>query len=254
MAVNVYAWPPVSVTGSEWTEDAPVNASVSAITGKRYVSAHARKRKLARAVVPARSAGGMGAGYCEVLKRLLAGGESLVRLYSWSVNPARDGRLEAGTRDAARIDWTESGIDLDWNDAGTSMIWYDGTILAGTRTTDGGWQAVDVTGLPASTLVARPGEFLTVFADETDTTGQTVQVLTAATSDASGDATIRLVDQLPLASGRINIGTRDTAAFEVTRMPRAVQTLGGDWVYEWSFREVFSDEVAGGFTELDPWT
>lgn len=254
MAVNVYAWPPVGVVGSEWTEDAPVSVSRSLLSGARYVSASQRKRRLASLVVSSLGRGRMGAGYCEVLKKLLSGGESLVRLNSYPINWHLDARAQAAARQSQHLNWTTGGVDLDWTAGVVDLLWYSGTLLTCTVTTDAGWPALAVSGLPENTLVARPGEFVTVFEDEADTTGETVQVLTAATSDASGDATVRVMTA-PSHGGRVNIGVSDTGVFEVVGgLPRAQQAPRGNWTYAWSFREVFADEVAGGFTEVNPWT
>mgnify|MGYP001459223640 FL=1 len=109
-------------------------------------------------------------------------------------------------------------------------------------------------GLRPSRLVARPGEFLTAFADHDDTVGHTVQITAPARSNSDGVAVIRLFEALPdLTDARVNIGVADTGAFlPVGEYPRAAQNLSGDWSYSWSFREVFPEEV-GGFVEVNPW-
>uniref|UniRef100_UPI0013009845 hypothetical protein n=1 Tax=Oceanicella sp. SM1341 TaxID=1548889 RepID=UPI0013009845 len=147
---------------------------------------------------------------------------------------------------------TSGGVDWDWDDAGVPLLLYEGRVLEGVPVMDGIWDAVRVTGLPPATRVARPGEFLAVYADDTDVTGEVVQVLAPAVSSAAGVATIRLFSPLG-AGGRVNIGVSDTGVFRQLETPRAVQPLGGDWSYTWSFREVFADE-AGGFAERDPWS
>lgn len=217
---NVYAWPPVGVTGHEWTEEAPVNTSRSLLTGARFVSAAQRKRRLVTMNVSSLARGRSGAGYVEVLKRLLAGGENLVRLHSYPIN--------------------------SWGDA----VLYTGT-LGATAGTSGGFEILTVTGLPPETLVARPGTFLTYYSPPEELVGETVMVMTEAMSDESGIAVIRLMSGLA-GSGRVEIGTRDTGVFEAVDMPRAVQPVAGDWSYQCSFREVFADEV-GALTEVDPW-
>lgn len=255
MAVNVYAFPPVGLVGHSWTEDAPVAVSRSLLSGKRYVSAAQRKRRLAHLVVPAlsRSGDNAGAGYMEMLKKFLSGGENLVRLHSPAINWNVSAAVLHGSRQSRHLDWTAGGVDLDWTAGGVDLLWYTGTLLTCTVTTDGGWPALAVSGLPANAVIARPGEFLTVFEDEADTTGETVQAITVARSDGNGDATVRVMTA-PSHGGRVNIGTSETAVFEATDMPTPDQPLRGNWTYAWSFREVFADEVAGGFTEVNPWT
>lgn len=254
MAVNVYAWPPVAAVGSEWTEIAPVNVSRSLLSGARYVSASERKRRAATLVASSLGKHQMGAGYCEVLKRYLDGGAALVRLNSYPVNWFLDAAGDQSFRQSARREWTAENSPLGWTTGGSSLLWFSGTQAVGTSTTDEGWPALNITGLPANTLVARPGEFLTVFGSSGDTEGETIMITSPATTDGSGAATVRVLTA-PVSGGRVNLGTSDTGVFEVTGgLPRAVQTVKGDWTYNWSFLEVFADEVPGGFAELNPWT
>jgi len=253
---NVYAWPPVGAVGTEWTTVQPISVSRSMITGARYVSQFQRERRMARIDVSSlgkgpTGIGRMGAGYMEVLKRLLAGGVHLVRLYSYPINWYLDAAAERATRQGYPVDW-DTGTDpaLLW---GGPLYWFNGSILNGMAATVDGWNIVSVTGLPASTLVARPGEFLTVFESLSDEVGTTVQIVAPAYSNASGMADIRVMSAIPY-NGRVNIGGSDTAVFEAITMPRAVQGIASDWTYSWEFKEVFSDEVPGGFTEINPWS
>jgi hypothetical protein len=252
--VKVYAWPPVGVTGSEWTEEAPVNASRSVLTGRRYVSAHARKRRLASLNVSALGRGRSGAGYVEVLKRLLAGGENLVRLQSYPINWVPDAVRLAGLRQSRPVLWAAGADpDVSWSASGVPLVWFDGRLLTGAAGIDpAGWPMLTVTGLPPSMLIARPAEFVTLYGALDATTGQVAQVMTEARSDAEGGAVLRLMSPLT-GSGRVSIGTSDTAVFEAVTLPRGVQPVQGDWSYSWSFREVFADEVPGGFEEINPW-
>ena len=255
MSINVYAFPPCSLTGWGWTTRTPIQRSRSIIAGSDYMSQAGRKRRMAKLDVAGIGRTRMGAGYMESLIELLAGGQHGVRLYSMPINYR--GRHSAADRQAARLDWTDSGTDLDWTDSGTEMIWYDGTILSGTHdsalTDSAGFPYITVSGLPANTLVARPSEFLTVFADEDDLTGTTVRIVTDATSDANGVAVIRLFTSPGDATDlRVNIGTRDTGVFRPVSIPEPMQELNANWIYDWEFYEVFADEV-GSFTEIDPW-
>ena len=249
---NVYAWPPVTALATEWTRVAPTSASRSAITGRRYVSGHDRERIEARLVVSGIGKNRMGAGYCEALKRIMDGGSHLVRVNSPSVNWALAGRADPA-RASVGVDWTDVGVDLDWTDSGTALLWFSGVLLAGTAGTDAaGFDIVTVTGLDHvtdGTLIARPGEFISGY----DLAGgaSTVQVMAPAYV-SGGTAVIRLFEPLAY-TARISIGTRESAVFEVTDLPRSVQPASGSWSYDWPLRQVFEDET-DGFTEVDPWT
>ncbi len=253
MSVNVYAFPPVTLTGSEWTKLIPVSRSQSIMSGKRYISAAKRKRRLAACKVQALGNGNSGAGYCEVLKELLEGGENLVRLNSWAVNWHLDSARAKGLVNAQVLNWATGGNPLDWTTSGQPLGWYTGAILNATPTTDGGWPAVTVTGCPANMIVARPADFITVFANPSDAVGVTVKVMAQATSNASGVAVIRLMEALA-SGGRVNLQSSETAVFEVLEMPRSMQPVAGNWSYDWAFKEAFEDEAEGGFVELNPWT
>lgn len=257
MPVPVYAWPPVPAIGTEWSVVAPISESVSLITGKRFTSAAQPSRRVAQMVVGALGRGPiydgrMGAGYVEVLKRLLAGGANLVRLNSYPINWFLDQEKDAAVRQSLDLTWRDGSVPLDWTMPSTELLWYDGTILTGTLTTSLGFPSVTVTGLPPSRLVARPGEYVTAFQNEDDAVGSTRQVMAPAYSNAGGSATIRLMSALAY-GGRVNIGTSESAVFRVVgELPRAVSSMLSDWSYAWQFEEVFSAEV-GGFTEVTNW-
>lgn len=246
--MKVFAWPPVGVRGSEWTEIAPVQISRSMTTGAEFTSAVQRKRRLVSLEVSALAMGRSGAGYMEMLKRLLEGIHG-VRLYSCPLGWHGDA---AGVhRQAFPLDWTDAGVDLTWSDAAAELLWFDGTVLFGTLTTSGGFPAVTVTGLPPNRLIARPGEFVSIYETPSDRVGSTAQVLAEAYSDADGGVTIRLFSALAF-PGRVSIGVSDTGVFKPVVYPRAMRPVGADWSYAWEFREVFEDEV-GAFEEVDPW-
>lgn len=253
MAVNVYAWPPVGVKVAEWTREQPISAGRSGLTGARYVSSRERERRFATLHVSALSRGSNGAGYVEVLKRLLEGGENLIRLTSYPVNWHLHHLAEAGARQSTPVDWTDGGVDAEWTDGGTATLWYEGTVLSGSPTTSGGFPAVALSGLAPNAMVARPGEFLTVFDGDLSANPETRQIMAPAYSNGSGAATIRIVTAITN-TGRVNLGSSETAVFEVDLpLPRSPQPIGRDWVYPWSFREVFADEVTGGFAEVPGW-
>lgn len=255
MSINVFAFPPCSLTGWAWTTRTPIQRSRSIITGADHMSAAGRKRRIAKLDVVGIGRNRMGAGYMESLKEMLAGGQHAVRLYSMPINYR--GQYSDTGRQSTPVFWTDSGTDLEWTDSGVELLWYDGTVLTGTHdsslTDSAGYPYITVSGLPANTLIARPSEFLTVFADGDDLTGTTVRIVTAATSDASGDAVIRLFESPGDATDlRVNIGTRDTGVFRPVSIPEPMQELNANWLYDWEFYEIFEDEV-GSFTEIDPW-
>jgi hypothetical protein len=210
--VNVIAFPPVGRLSHEWSEEAPLAASRSVLTGARFVSASQRKRRLCSVTVSSLGRGGAGAGYMEVLKRLLAGGEHLVRLESLPIPNALVQATLTGT---------------------------------GTAGTAAGWPILTVTGLPASTRVARPGMFVSIG-------GDVAMIVADASSDGAGVAVLRLLTALS-GSGAAVINARDSGVFEALSLPRAAQPVSGDWTWAWSFREVFENET-DGFVEVDPWS
>lgn len=255
MSVNVYAWPPVAAVGAEWTEIAPVQKSRSLITGAEYLSGFGRTRRFATIAALGHGPDKMGAGYMEALKRYLAG-VHLVRLQSFPIN-WHVGVADGVARSSQLLKWKSGTADLEWTSGGNELIWLSGRTLWGTSGADAsGFPAIEVSGLPPQTLIARPGEFLEVFEADGATLAERVMIARPATSDAAGVASVRLLSLSGTYSDRrINLGARDTGVFRpIGDYPRAVQPVTGSWRYTWEFREVFEDEVgAGGFVEVDPW-
>jgi len=252
MAVTVFAFPPVGLVGREWDHAAPISESRSVITGKRYASSAGPERRVAQVVASAKSNDRTGAGYMLMLKRLLAGGEKLIRLRSQLIQRRANTPAYEALRGSIPLDWADGSAELLWTMPSTELLWWDGTIITGTLTTSRGFPAIACSGFPPFTLVARPAEYLTVYEDEDDTTGSTAQILAPATSNSIGEVTIRLYSELAY-GGRVRVGTRPSAVFRaVGELPRALIPAFGDWSYGWQLEEVFSDEV-GGFTEEDDW-
>lgn len=239
---NVYAWPPVGLVAAEWSQIAPIGRSRSLLTGGSYVSAAQRRRKVASIDVSVLSRDANGAGYMEVLKRLLDGGVHLVRLYSTPIN----WHLHDSAENAARsrpMSWIVPADALMWTTGGSDLPWWDRQPTQGVASGDG--LSITVTGLPAREMVARPGEFVSMG-------GKVAMVVRPAQSNSQGVANLRVITPLE-GSGPIVIGARETAVFEADAMPRAVQPLGANWTYSWTFTEVFEDE-RGPFAEVDPWS
>jgi hypothetical protein len=251
----VYAWPRVGINAMEWTEIQPIAKSNSLISGARFVTSSKRRRRVASVKVSGLKRAG--AGYMEVLKEYLAGGVNLVRLRS-----TRNPLLEADVPDALRrrtvIDWTQGDTDypLSWQvGAGPGpLTWVTGATLPATLVTDaGGFPAIQISGLPASTLVARVGEFVQGY--QTPFVYEARRVARNSWSDAAGVAVVRVTRAFTLTpSGGANLGAEDEGVFEVDGdLPRAQQPAFAEFAYDWSFREVFADEVTGGFEERNPW-
>lgn len=257
--VNVYAWPPVGAVGREWTVEAPIGVSRSLLTGAEYVSAAQRRRRVAVLEASSRfSPYQAGAGYMEALKRLLDGGIHLVRLHFAPTRfdcdvPQNDSGLVGGEF----FEWHTPPEVFGWQTTGSEIFrWFSGARIGYTqRTTDAGVDAIRLTGLPANTLVALPGDFVTVFQDDEDPTGETHMIVAPATTGPGGAVTVRLASRPSFGAGverRANLGTQETAVFKVDAMPRAVEPSAGDWSYTWAMTEVFEDE-RGPFTEVNPW-
>jgi hypothetical protein len=252
MPATVYAWPPVGAVGREWDHVAPISESFSILTGKRYVSAAKPERRVAQVVVSAKSCDKSGAGYMLMLKRLLQGGQHLIRLRSQLIQRRINTADYEASRGSVPLGWDDGAADLLWTMPPTELLWYEGTLIDGTTTTSRGFPAISCTGFPPLTVVARPGEYLTVYEDEDDTVGSTAQVLAPAASNILGQATIRLYSALAY-GGRVRVGTRPSAVFRaIGELPRTLIPDFGDWTYGWQFEEVFSDDV-GGFTEETDW-
>ena len=239
--MTIYAWPPVGLKSRPvWKPIAPRRRSTSLLTGKRYVSSHERIRLHAEFSVSARR-GNVGAGYMDALIALMAEDEDpLVRLYHRKFSPV--------TARANIVRWYGDGAPVSWYEARaqtSGMTWYTGTPGEGTPTTDDGFPAVTVTGLPASTRVAIPGEFAQIGSE-------TRMVIAEAHSDASGTATIRLLEAFT-SGGACTIGEPETAVFEAMSIPDGGGPLSSDYTYDWTFRQVHSDEMVGAQAEVDPW-
>ena len=255
--VKVYEFPPVGISESEWTTVNPLHQSRSAFNSSRYSSAYERQRRIAR--MTASSLGtldGAGAGYMEVLKRLLKtsddSSQNLVRLYSLPINFARmyDGRSWGGSY----LSWTTGGNPLGWTVGGNPLTWFTSTPVGlNTITVDGEFFGVQLTGLPPSVQnLFMPGDFITFYADENDTVGQRLMVVRPSSSASNGTAWVRFMASPPSDPYRIVLWDADVGVFEPVVVPRASQRPNSDWSYAWEFQEVFEDET-DGFEYVNPW-
>ena len=254
MPINVFPWPPVGVVAAEWTTIAPVARVRSLLTGRDVMQASQRKRRVATLEVSALAAGRMGAGYCEMLKELLDGGIHAVRLLSspinWHLDEIDRRRLiPAG----GPLSWRTGADPLAWR-AGSGpapLRWFSSSIArAGTATPAGaGFALLPVTGLPPRITVGRPGDFIRIYDLADAAVFETLRLMRPAVTDAAGGVVLKLNALPTITGGRVVMTGQDEAVFRVDGpLPRAVQPVGQDWRYSWSFREVFADEV-GGFAE-----
>lgn len=229
----------------------------SMLTGFDQMQASQRKRRIATLEVSSLANGRMGAGYCEALKALLEGGIHAVRLRSTPINWWQDDCRRRGSLNSQPLAWRTGANPLAWRAGSTAnpLLWFSGrVVIGGAPATSGGWDVLPLSGLPPSTLVARPGDFIRVYELDDASTFEIARVLAPCTSAADGTATLRLDRAVTISGGRVNLAGQDEGVFRVEGgLPRAVQPVSGDWSYTWSFREVFADEV-GGFVERDPWT
>lgn len=246
---NIYAWPPVGIVAAEWSIEQRVGRSQYLFGGGRAVSTDGPARRVATCTVSALAAGRNGAGYLEALRRLLDGGVHLVRLSSWPVIYRLD-EISGAYRQTQPLDWSEGAAVLEWSEGAADLVWFTGALITAVAGTDAdGWDIATVSGLPASEIVARPGEVLRVFGDG-DADGVAAVVLTEARSNASGIAVLRLASAV--VDGVASIGDRESAIFEVTEFSRSGRPIEGNWTYTLQFREVFASEVSEA-TEVNPW-
>jgi len=191
-----------------------------------------------------------GAGYVRMLNRMWAGKPNLVRVQAcsslWHLS-----RLGLDLRNKA-LEWTSEGVELLWSVGGVELLWDDSAYpLTCVPSTDGGWNSLTVSGLPPSTIVARPSELISVTGPSSV---ESAYALTVTRSDASGVAVIRTDKATPFTfTDLVSIGDKENIVFEALGVPRSVQGATGTFGFQWDMREVFEDEYSDGWTEVDPW-
>lgn len=258
--VDVIEFPPVGITESEWTYTNPVSQSNSMFNSSRYASAFERERRICRLTVSSLGTlDGAGAGYMEVLKRLLKGSEAgasenLVRIYSLPINHARiyDERGQLG---ASPLEFTTAGNPLQFTVGGNPLLFTTGgsPVTYLDRTVNAPFWDLRFGGLPPSVPnLFLPGDFFT-FVPNLGGEVRLMGVRPSSTNPA-GQAWVRFMDEPPEINDvqRIYARTPDVAVFETTRVPRSAQRPNSDWPYSWEFREVFEDET-DGFNFINPW-
>lgn len=241
---DVIKWPPVSLTGWEFTVVDPVSESRTLIGGAPRTSAYLPRRRMATAVVPMNGGDGANLGYVEMLKRRLAG----IHLVRVECRPAIWCSKQSRLRNAIG-EWLTGSVEGLWL-SGVTEGWWTAASYFGTAGTADGWPVVTVTGLPPNTIVVRPHELVRMLDPEGP--AQSARALRVTRSDGSGTAVIRLETALT-GTGPISIGDTESVVFRPLDYPRAVQAVGGSGAYTWNFEEAFEDEYPGGWTEVDPW-
>lgn len=250
---NVIAWPPFQLTGWELAEVYPQSRSVGLIDGRVRTSAAQRGRRVATANVTGIGTAKDGAGYVRMLNRQWAGAPNLVRV---ECLPSLWYRARGGLDLRNNImEWTDGAVDLLWTDGAADMIWGDGEYATyGVRAdaADPLWSSLRVTGLPPNRIVARPSELISV----TDELGETQSAYVMATARSNADGLAFIRTDKPTAftiDGLVSIGQREVIVFEAQGVPRSVQGVTGTFGFQWDFREVFEDEYADGWTDVNPW-
>lgn len=250
---DVIAWPPFQLTGWELAEHYPQSRSEGLIEGRPRTSSAQRARRVATANVTGIGTDLAGAGYVRMLNRMWAGKPQLTRVQARSSL----WHLYRGNYDLRNnvMEWTDGGTELLWTDGGGGMVWGDGAYPThGVRAdiADPDWSSLRVTGLPPNRTVARPSELISVTNDLGET--QSAYVMRTTRSDETGLAFIRTDKPTPFTvEGLVSIGHNENIVFEAVSVPRAVQGVTGTFGFQWDFREVFADEYADGWTEVDPW-
>jgi hypothetical protein len=252
----VYAFPPVAVVGHEWDVVDPVSRGEEMFTGEIIESAAERRRRVVSLAVE--GAAGDSGGYMRALKRLLRGGLHAVRLYSTPANHLEDVGV-VPLPGAAEMIWTADDAEMVWTAGGAEMVWVHGAYVApsggAVLASPRDWHGMglgDATHLPPSQVVARPGQFVTVYSGGglVSTTRMLIQPIQ---SDAAGAGLVVTETPFPT-GGSLQIGTRETGIFKAEEMPRWQRGLEDrGFQIGWSFREIFADEVRQELVEVDPW-
>tara|TARA_R110000851_G_scaffold168602_2_gene314480 strand:- start:1017 stop:1766 length:750 start_codon:yes stop_codon:yes gene_type:complete len=247
--VDVIKFPPVGLTAFEISKIDPISVSKSLFNSKPFVSQFGRSRRVATNVVTGIGYDASGAGYMEMFKEYLNGGVNLIRLditsSIWHFARAGSNPLLSNFP----IEWTEGSTDLFWTTGGTELLWFEKDFYATAQGTNGGFPYITVEGLPPNTMVIRPHELITIYKDGGTSSQRSIR---PATSNASGVATIYTKVAFS-GIGTVSLGSKESVMFRVNgSLPRAVQPQSGEWTYEWSLEEAFSDEYTT-LTEINPW-
>lgn len=240
---DVIAWPPVTIGARALAPNRPPRISFDQ-NRKPFLSQSQAPRERYEVEVLSKGADGDGSGYLFMLQELLHGVMPLVRIRPypplwWGLT-----RNLGGLRGATDLAWITDGVDLEWTTGGIDLNWTTGAPIDATATTDGAWDAIACTGFPPSTVVAFPSE--TVLAE----TGETARVMTRATSDATGAATIRLNGPIP--TGGVRIGAMESKVMLIEEWPDMAAMGASPVSQTFQMSEAFESEH-GSFTDVNPW-
>lgn len=240
-SVVVYQFPTdLGLLAAEWSVEQPVRRSVSAMTGRRYISRRARQRRVARWSVSALLSPS-DHGRQEAMIRLIEGGVHLVRV---SYTQWTD--INTRPADERAVDWTQSATPVTWTQGVSEVSWINADAITGAETIKNGLAAVAFRAATPNATIARVGEYIAL-------NGEIVRLREDAIADATGAATVYVDPALTITQrGTVTFGAADTAIFEVLEIPRVARVPGADFPYQWRFREVFPEEI-GAYREVNPW-
>jgi hypothetical protein len=195
----------------------------------------------------------------EVLKDFLSGGVNLVRLRS-TRNVLMEAPLADNLRRLTVLDWTVGSTDnpLAWQ-VGTGpdpLRWVSGVVLPVTRgdTDSAGYPGRAGVGLAAEPADRARGRVPEGYVDLDTRPGAAhraagVERCLGRGGGAAGGGAFTIVP-----TGGASFAAEDEGVFaHVGPLPRAQQPAFAEFAYDWEFREVFADEVTGGFEERNPW-
>lgn len=236
---EVYAWPPVRIAAHGSGLSRPGGTSFD-LRGVGYYSQAQKAREMYRVSVLALGSERDGSGYIDMLKRQLDGKPPLVRISP--LPPLWLGALRGlqGKRGAEELRWWADGRTLDWD-----LVWTSGNVISAVSAADGNWNGIRCTGLPPSMPVAFPGELVRA------KTGEVARVLKREISDPEGTATIRLDAFIP--SGEVLIGARDSLVMWIDVWPTTMLSFGAQTI-DLTMHQVFAEDYADAFTEVNPWS
>lgn len=251
----VFAWPPVVSTMKTWNLETPISRSYGMLTGKRFASGAGSPRRKSRITVHGQRKNGI--GHLAALERLLKGGLNFVRLTSCRMAYGEPGDFGVNGRGGSYFEWRENSAPstlFGWQTPPESFAWFEGAQIHAAANASSGGFSVTVTGqLPVNSVVAMPGEFITVFT-AANPEGETHMVInTAVTGSFPPEAIIRLATPAT-GSGRVNLNTSETGVFELNSTFPDLGRSGGIDTFSLDFREIFPEEVEEGLVEQNPWT
>lgn len=251
---DVYAWPPVSTPGWLWDVEDPVARSESMLDGASSSTSAGPRRRIVRLQVSARSNNRRAAGYMAALRRLIAGGQNLVRLRSMPNIPLQEHCRLNAIRGSTRLHWTDGGIDLGWTDGGVELIWFAGDLFDGVAGTDSqGYPNLTVNGFAPGETVALPGEYVAAYSEADSTQAERAMVIAPAVTDETGTVSLRLDQAMaPGSYARVLIGEPETGVFEATNIEPGLHRVAQNWTEFWEFREVLDGE-RGTLVEKPDW-